>query len=140
MSVLSPRHAHQRAVYCPAQLATKFRGCPKLGLKAVSHSVLCCALFLGSLAVIQAPPASRVGAGNMIMEASVEMEKIEPGVVVAQQPVVARDPGEALRRGDIGGYLGDGVVLRQQTSQCCRVLCCQPNIDWVCTPWTPEID
>ena len=68
------------------------------------------------------------------------MEKIEPGVVVAQQPVVARDPGEALRRGDIGGYLGDGVVLRQQTSQCCRVLCCQPNIDWVCTPWTPEID
>ena len=36
----------------------------------------------------------------MIMEASVEMEKIEPGVVVAQQPVVARDPGEALRRGD----------------------------------------
>ena len=99
--------------------------------------MLCCALFL---AVIQAPPASRVGAGNMIMEASVEMEKIEPGVVVAQQPVVARDPGEALRRGDIGGYLGDGVVLRQQTSQCCRVLCCQPNIDWVCTPWTPEID
>ena len=84
-SLLSPRHAHQRAVYCPAQLATKFRGCPKLGLKAVSHSVLCCALFLGSLAVIQAPPASRVGAGNMIMEASVEMEK---GVVVAQQPVV----------------------------------------------------
>ena len=73
------------------------------------------------------------------MDASVEMEKIEPGVVVAQ-PVVARDPGEALRRGDIGGYLGDGVVLRQKTSQCCRVLCCQPNIDWVCTPWTPEID
>ena len=34
VSVLSLRHAHQRAGYCPAQLAQKFRGCPKLGLKA----------------------------------------------------------------------------------------------------------
>ena len=57
------------------------------------------------------------------MDASVEMEKIEPGVVVAQQPVVARDPGEALRRGDIGGYLGDGTSCLQpspETGACAK--------------------
>lgn len=50
--------------------------------------------------------------------------------VVNAQPVVARDPLSDLASGDIGGYLGDGAIIRQQTSQCCRVLCCQPNIDW----------
>lgn len=26
--------------------------------------------------------------------------------------------------------MGDGVMIYQNTSQCCRCLCCQPNIDW----------
>lgn len=33
-----------------------------------------------------------------------------------------------------------GIVMTQKTSQCCRVLCCQPNIDWTVTPWTEEIE
>ena len=104
-----------RGQYSPAQLAT-FRGCPN-----------------------QAPPASRVGAGNMIMEASVEMEKIEPGVVVAQQPVVARDPGEALA----GGI----SAATSATASCCASRrrsaagCCAANqTSTGFAPWTPEID
>jgi len=26
--------------------------------------------------------------------------------------------------------MGDGVMVYQKTSQCCRCCCCQPNIDW----------
>ena len=30
---------------------------------------------------------------------------------------------------------GDGVMLRQLTSECCRFLCCQPNIHWTIHPY-----
>lgn len=37
---------------------------------------------------------------------------------------------EAPEQMRMGGMLGDGVMFYQNTSQCCRCCCCQPNIDW----------
>jgi hypothetical protein len=30
---------------------------------------------------------------------------------------------------------GEGVMVRQLTSECCRFLCCQPNIHWTIHPY-----
>lgn len=72
-------------------------------------------------------------------EGDSKVTTVQPTIIQATI-VHARDPASDLASGDIGAYLGDGVVLRQKTSQCCAILCCQPNIDWIVTPWTPEID
>jgi len=35
--------------------------------------------------------------------------------------------------------LGIGVILRQETTQLCRILCFQPNINWSVSSWTEDI-
>lgn len=34
--------------------------------------------------------------------------------------------------------LGDGVIVMQATSECCRCCCCQPNIDWKISPYKED--
>jgi len=48
-------------------------------------------------------------------------------------------PTQKDAAGGLDAYLGDGVVMTQVTSQCCRILWWQPNIDWLITEWTEEI-
>eukprot|EP00282_Hemiselmis_andersenii_P001167 CAMPEP_0114147856 /NCGR_PEP_ID=MMETSP0043_2-20121206/21327_1 /TAXON_ID=464988 /ORGANISM="Hemiselmis andersenii, Strain CCMP644" /LENGTH=285 /DNA_ID=CAMNT_0001242417 /DNA_START=64 /DNA_END=921 /DNA_ORIENTATION=- len=33
---------------------------------------------------------------------------------------------------------GEGMILRQKTSECCRCCCCQPPIHWIVTPYDPN--
>ena len=57
-------------------------------------------------------------------EGDSKVTTVQPTIIQATI-VHARDPASDLASGDIGAYLGDGVVLRQKTSQCCAILCCQ---------------
>lgn len=43
--------------------------------------------------------------------------------------------GQVMMSGGGGTDLGQGVMVYQKTSQCCRCLCCQPNIDWMIHDW-----
>jgi len=38
--------------------------------------------------------------------------------------------GHAMESAPGQESMGDGVMVYQKTSQCCRCCCCQPNIDW----------
>eukprot|EP00959_Pyramimonas_sp_CCMP1952_P005915 123926-Pyramimonas_sp.AAC.1 len=56
---------------------------------------------------------------------STEMQPMAPGMMAAPNIPVTMD--RLLE--------GEGVMLKQLTSECCRCFCCQPNIHWTLTPY-----
>ena len=74
--------------------------------------------------------------GVLVPEKAAELVVLQ-GVVVPTTSVVTAQPTTAQPMPTTVDDLlnGEGVMIRQLTSEFCRCLCCQPNIHWTVHPW-----
>ena len=79
-------------------------------------------------------PGLAMPRADRVKQCSDALDQVVETPVIGSLLVVGQPVTNTLEQ-----LLGEGVILRQETTQCCRCLCCQPNIHWLVSPWTEEV-